>query len=94
MEKKITKKFSFLVYGIAFLVGFIVYLFTWSEMLFIFIGMFPSIFFVFYTVLSDKEREWSIFFGIWDATGLFLVVFLGRNLYLLYGYIFYEFFGR
>ena len=95
MEKKdkITKKFSFLIYGIALLIGFIVFLFTKSEMIGLFIGMLPSIFFIFYSVLSDKDREWSVFFGVWDAIGLFLVIFLGRNLYFLYGYLFYQIFG-
>ena len=74
MEKKISKKLSILIYAVFLGAGIVTALIT-KRMLFLPMIFFaPSVFLVFYTVLSDRKREWDVFFGIFEAFGFWFVV--------------------
>ena len=74
MEKKISKKFSILIYAVFLGAGIVAALVTERLLFLPMIFLAPSVFFVFYTVLSERKREWDVFFGILEAFGFWFVI--------------------
>lgn len=57
MEKKISKKIVFLTYAVSLGIGLVAFLLFKRFLLIPMCFFAPSIFFVFFSVISDRERE-------------------------------------
>ena len=64
---KVSALFSFIVYFISYMIGFVVYLITKHRIAIPFIGMLPALFFFPYSILGKRKRQWGLFFGVCEG---------------------------
>ena len=83
-KDKIDKKLSLLTYLVFLVIGVTVALITGRLAFVPFTLFLPSFFFVFYTILSEKEREWALLFGIWEGIGLCITITFARVIFFTF----------
>ena len=82
--KRVSALFSFIVYFVSYMIGFVAFLITKHRIAIPFVGMLPAIFLFPYSIFGKRKRQWGVFFGIYEG---FNIILLFRLLSLILKYM-------